>query len=1059
MSNNSNPTTIFRADVSEFKKNINAANDAIKKSKAEFEAASAGMDKWSDNAEGLDAKLKELATTIAECEKIEENYQKQLKTVSETKEKNAKAAEELEERLSELEKQGKKNTEEYKAYAQQLSKTRTAISANEKEEKNLEIRILKTIANTKKAKAEYEKYDKQLKDISDTSKDAVKETDELADKLDEVDDSARNAGDGFTVFKGIIADLGAEAIAKGFDVLKDSINSAADALIDYSVDSERSFDSFAKATGTAKEDMAEYEDAIKDIYGKNYGEGFEDIAESMIVTKQTFRDFDVSGIQNATEKALLLRDAFDFDPSDSLRAAKMMMDQFEISADDAFNLIAQGAEKGLNKNGDLLDVINEYSVHYKQAGVTAEGMFNSLMNGADSGAFSVDKLGDSFKEYNIRLKDGSESTKQALTDLGITVQENTADIEKEQKAILDYEKKIADLKDKIAVETAKKSEYTDKTKGSTVLKTDLNIEKYTREIEEYEEKLKASRAAVNNAGAVANTAGTSYEEFGRILMQGGDAAQDLYDQLDRTLFSMDDKLKQNEIGVALFGTTWEDMGAEGVRALLNVEGEIDNAVDAIGKIKEEAEDADIGTLFEGIKRDLQLGIIDPISQEATPVVKEFGKMLSDAIAGEDVDASAFTDSIDDMLTNLQAGAGESIKKIASSVGGVLMENAPVLLESGAQLLMFVLTGLVGAFPELVPAAVSMIDMLLSGIVGASPQILQAGVQIIMAIITGLVQAFPELVPVAVDLVVMIADLLMENADILLSGAVQLLMAIVSAVPILIEKLVPMIPDIVLTIIDVLLANVPALVDGAVTLFYALITAIPIIINALIPEIPTIVSTIINGLIDCIPDLTSGAVQLLMGIVMAVPMILTDLYLAIAGLGKDMIEEIGKINLLDAGVNLIDGLIEGILGGAGRVGDAIATIGESIINTFTSIFDINSPSKLMELLAGYLPDGAAEGIRKRGANAIESMKELARNMLAEFDLSDMGDRLKELSVLNVGNLKTVNKTAGNGSQDVRTSYSDSHNVTYSPTFHYNKPLSAKETYRQNKNVLKEIVGAT
>ena len=38
---------------------------------------------------------------------------------------------------------------------------------------------------------------------------------------------------------------------------------------------------------------------------------------------------------------------------------------------------------GLDKNGDLLDTINEYSVHFKDAGYSAEEMFNSLKNGED----------------------------------------------------------------------------------------------------------------------------------------------------------------------------------------------------------------------------------------------------------------------------------------------------------------------------------------------------------------------------------------------------------------------------------------------------------------------------------------------------------------------------------------------------------------------------------------------------------------------------------------------------------------------------------------------------
>ena len=87
----------------------------------------------------------------------------------------------------------------------------------------------------------------------------------------------------------------------------------------------------------------------------------------------------------------------------------MMMKQFGVTSDEAFNLIAQGAQNGLDKNGNLLDSINEYSVHFKQLGFDAEDMFNMFSNGAKAGVFDVDKLGDAVKEFGIRCKDGSNT--------------------------------------------------------------------------------------------------------------------------------------------------------------------------------------------------------------------------------------------------------------------------------------------------------------------------------------------------------------------------------------------------------------------------------------------------------------------------------------------------------------------------------------------------------------------------------------------------------------------------------------------------------------------------
>ena len=177
------------------------------------------------------------------------------------------------------------------------------------------------------------------------------------------------------------------------------------------------------ATGSATESTEQYQDILENIYKGNYGEDFQDIADSMAQVKQQLGDIDDSELQGITEDALALRDAFGYEVNESVRAAKMLMDQFGISGEEAYNLIAQGAQQGLDKNGDLLDSINEYSVHFKQNGLDATDMFNAFKAGADSGAFSIDKIGDAIKEMGIRMKDGSAN--EALQSIKLDADEIT----------------------------------------------------------------------------------------------------------------------------------------------------------------------------------------------------------------------------------------------------------------------------------------------------------------------------------------------------------------------------------------------------------------------------------------------------------------------------------------------------------------------------------------------------------------------------------------------------------------------------------------------------------
>ena len=197
------------------------------------------------------------------------------------------------------------------------------------------------------------------------------------------------------------------------------------AAVNVSSDVDSAMNGFAAATGTAVDKLGEYEDAMLNIYNNNFGESFEDIAASMGEVKKIMGDgMGADELETMTQNALMLRDTFEFDVAESVRAANSLMDQFGISGEEAYNLIAQGAQKGLNQNGDMLDTFNEYSVQFAQMGYDAEDMFNMLANGAESGTWSIDKLGDAVKEFNIRLKDGTAN--EALETLGFNVDEVNA---------------------------------------------------------------------------------------------------------------------------------------------------------------------------------------------------------------------------------------------------------------------------------------------------------------------------------------------------------------------------------------------------------------------------------------------------------------------------------------------------------------------------------------------------------------------------------------------------------------------------------------------------------
>lgn len=195
------------------------------------------------------------------------------------------------------------------------------------------------------------------------------------------------------------------------------------AAIKFSSDSQEAFQQFAAATGTASNEMGKYKDMINDIYKNNFGESINDVAEAMATVNQNMSYLDDSALQRCTEYAYTLSDTFGVDVAESTRAADSLIKNYGVSAREAFNLMTQGMQSGLNFSDELFDNIDEYSVQFKKLGLDAEDMFSVFANGAQNGAFNLDKIGDAVKEFSIRAIDGSDTTKQGFEALGMNADE------------------------------------------------------------------------------------------------------------------------------------------------------------------------------------------------------------------------------------------------------------------------------------------------------------------------------------------------------------------------------------------------------------------------------------------------------------------------------------------------------------------------------------------------------------------------------------------------------------------------------------------------------------
>lgn len=510
----------------------------------------------------------------------------------------------VQDQVEEQAKNGEISTEQYRAYQREVEKAKSKLETftkqlAETEEKANEINLESARTEMSKTETSVDKAGDSFKGLETKSNNT--DLSKIKKEMDGVKSSADE-------LRSAVGDTLKEATATAT-----AIGGAVTGAIVSANGEQKALNSLQAQAGLTAEEMTKYKDVLEEVYKGNFGESQEEVANVLALIKQTTNETNPSKLKDMTENLFTLRDIYDYDFVETLRAVNMLMAQFGVTSEEAFNLIVQGTQNGLNKNGDLLDTINEYSVHYKQLGYDANEFFNSLDNGSKAGTFSVDKLGDAMKQFGIDSKDTSSTVQEGFALLGYGAKASAEDIQKAKDEVAKLEKNLYYAKEE--------------QKGFNDSTSELTKQKNADKIAEYSEALKTAKENLANLESAGKGTKGSIEDLQKRFAKGGDSAKSATSEVLKALFEMDDKVKQNQAGVDLFGTMWEDLGIDGVKALMKVNGSADKTKNTMKKIKDIKYD-DVEADWESLGRTVQTDVINPIGKSLFPEVKKLCKFAS-----------------------------------------------------------------------------------------------------------------------------------------------------------------------------------------------------------------------------------------------------------------------------------------------------------------------------------------------------------------------------------------------------------------------------------------------
>ena len=517
---------------------------------------------------------------------------------------------------------------------------------------------------------------------------ASKKIEEYGNKISKVSDKVNNLGNKASVASG--------AVVAGGVALANSAMSVEDAVAKY-----------VSSTNTATNETEKYKTVLENINKANYGDGYEDIANSMAVVKMQLKDINDADLENITEKAIALRDLFGYDVSESIRAVKALMDNFNITADESFNLIAEGKKQGLDFSNELLDNVNEYSVQFKKLGLSAEDMFNIFKVGSENGAFNLDKIGDAVKEFSIRAIDGSNTTVDGFKRIGLNADEmakkfaNGGDVAKQ--AFIEVVNRLGSMDDKVSQSIAGVDLFGTMWEdlGPTVIssfsKMDAGISKSSNSMQDSIDELydTTKKKAETQLKRLQSLGADFGEEMLPVFEKIIDKAEDFIDCLE----DMSDEEKENIAKIALlvagFGPLTKVVGTAG-----SAIGTFSQAVGvATGKLNSNSTSVNnLAGVLKGLTSPLGIGIglfaalsigaqtyvdklleIEPGLQKVIDKNSEFSISLNDSYASINKDAEAKLSEIQNAqklsaeLKNLVDANGEVKKGYEGRVNYILGE--------------------------------------------------------------------------------------------------------------------------------------------------------------------------------------------------------------------------------------------------------------------------------------------------------------------------------------------------------------------------------------------------
>ena len=347
------------------------------------------------------------------------------------------------------------------------------------------------------------------------------------------------------------------------------------------------------------------------------------------------------------------------------------------------------------------------------------------------------------------------------------------------------------------------------------------------------------------------------------------------------------------------------------------------------------------TSLDGIAKSIVSAITDIMPGIINGLAEVLPEMISMATSLIVSLADALVNALPTLLTTVIPALAEAAIQIVVSLGDAIINAAPNLVNAGVSLM----DTLKNSFnlSEMLEKGQETVKSVLDGITTKLPDVLSKGIEIITNVVNGILSSLPEIIRSVTEMIRTFVEFLSQNAPTIMKSGMELLMNVVQGI----------------------LDNLPEIISATVELIGVLIQTIVENLPQIIEMGFELVTQLIVGLVKALPDLVAGAFQLIGGIA----------------------DTFSQYNWLDIGVNLVQGIINGILSMASAIWDAAKSVAESAFNAAKDALGIASPAKKGIYIGEMLDEGFALGVENKMGLVDDAVNELADTSVSTLTVAN------------------------------------------------------------------------